>query len=105
MRRLELTIKNIVRKTELTFCCGFSVAVIGRYGSHLMTVMIFVTQNNSQNGPGISDRLLGFYPVPSKSVPNTLQTVPKELAGMHQRSYNPLGERPVHGLSHSDCRH
>ena len=27
-----------------------------------MSVMIFVTQNNFQNGPGISDRLLGFYP-------------------------------------------
>ena len=25
-----------------------------------MIVMIFVTQNNFQNGPGISDRLLGF---------------------------------------------
>ena len=39
------------------------LAVIGRYGSHLMIVMIFVTQNNFQNGPGISDCLLGFYPV------------------------------------------
>ena len=28
----------------------------------LMIVMIFVTQNNFLNGPGISDRLLGFYP-------------------------------------------
>ena len=27
-----------------------------------MIVMIFVTQNNFQNGPGIFDRLLGFYP-------------------------------------------
>ena len=25
-----------------------------------MIVMIFVTQNNFENGPGISDRLLGF---------------------------------------------
>ena len=36
------------------------LAVIGRYGPHLMTV-IFVTQNNFQNVPRISDRLLGFY--------------------------------------------
>ena len=27
-----------------------------------MIVIIFVTQNNFLNGPGISDRLLGFYP-------------------------------------------
>ena len=26
-----------------------------------MIVMIFVAQNNFYNGPGISDRLLGFY--------------------------------------------
>ena len=26
-----------------------------------MIVMIFLTQNNFLNGPGISDRLLGFY--------------------------------------------
>ena len=38
------------------------LAVIGRYGPHLMIVMIFVTQNNFLNGPGISDCLLGFYP-------------------------------------------
>ena len=37
------------------------LAVIGRYGPHLMTVMLFVTQNNFKNGPGISDHLLGFY--------------------------------------------
>ena len=37
------------------------VTVIGRYGLHLMIVMIFVTQNNFENGPGISNRLLGFY--------------------------------------------
>ena len=37
------------------------LAVIGRYGSHLMIMMIFVTQNNFLNGPGFSDRLLGFY--------------------------------------------
>ena len=35
-------------------------AVIGTYGPHLM-IVIFVTQNNFKNGPGISDRLLGFY--------------------------------------------
>ena len=34
------------------------LAIIGRYGSHLMIVMIFVTQNNFL---AISDRLLGFY--------------------------------------------
>ena len=32
-------------KKTLTFCCGF-LAVIGRYGSHLMIVMVFLTQNN-----------------------------------------------------------
>ena len=36
------------------------LAVIGRYGSHLM-IVIFVTQNNFSDGLGISDRLLGFY--------------------------------------------
>ena len=38
------------------------LAVIGRFGPHLTVVMIFVTQRNFSNGPGISDRLLGFYP-------------------------------------------
>ena len=37
------------------------LAVIGRYGSHLMIVMIFLTQNNLKRRPGISDRLLGFF--------------------------------------------
>ena len=37
------------------------LSVIGRFGPHLTIVMIFVTQNNFKNGPGISDRLLGFY--------------------------------------------
>ena len=36
-------------------------AVIDRYRPHLMIVIIFVTQNNFSNGPGISNRLLGFY--------------------------------------------
>ena len=35
--------------------------MIGRYGPHLMIVIIFVTQNNFLNGPGISDCVLGFY--------------------------------------------
>ena len=35
------------------------LAVIGRYGSHLMIVMIFVIPNNFWNGPGISDCFLG----------------------------------------------
>ena len=30
-----------------------------------MIMMIFVTQNNFKNGPGISDRLLGFLRHPS----------------------------------------
>ena len=38
------------------------LAVMGRYGPHLMIVVISVTQNSFKNGPGISDRLLGFYP-------------------------------------------
>ena len=37
------------------------LAVISRFGPHLMIVMIFVTQNNFKNGPGIFDHLLGFY--------------------------------------------
>ena len=37
------------------------LAVIVRFGPHLTIVMIFVTQNNFKNGPGISDRLLGVY--------------------------------------------
>ena len=37
------------------------LAVIGRYGFHLMIVMIFVTQNNLKNGPVIPNHLLGFY--------------------------------------------
>ena len=59
MRRLELTIKdkNIWKKNHLLLRI---LDVVGRYGSHLMIVMIFVTQNNFYNGPGISDRLLGF---------------------------------------------
>ena len=36
------------------------LAVIGRFGP-LLTIVIFVTQNNFKNGLGISDRLLGFY--------------------------------------------
>ena len=43
-------------------------AVVGRYRPHLMIVMIFVTQNNFSNGPGISDRLLGFYPSKNKNI-------------------------------------
>ena len=62
MRQLELTIKDkqkkIYKKNHLLM---WILAVIGRYGSHLKIVMIFVTQNNFLNGEGISDRLLGFY--------------------------------------------
>ena len=36
-------------------------ARISRYGPRLMIVMIFVTQNNFSNGPGIFDRLLGHW--------------------------------------------
>ena len=46
MHRLELTIKdkNIIgKKIHLLL---WSLAVIGSYGSHLMIVVIFVTQNN-----------------------------------------------------------
>ena len=39
------------------------LAAIGRFGPHLTIVKIFATQNNFKNGPGISDRLLGFYPI------------------------------------------
>ena len=41
------------------------LAVIGRFGPHLTIVVIFVTQNNLKNGPGISDRLLGIYRRPN----------------------------------------
>ena len=51
--------QKYVKKTHLLLQI---LAVIGRYGSHLMIVMIFVTLNNFLNGLGISDRLLGFYP-------------------------------------------
>ena len=33
-----------------------------------MIVMIFLTQNNFLNGPGICDRLLGFYHNPQQKV-------------------------------------
>jgi len=53
MRRLELTIKDRKekrkkeekKKKEYHLLLRI-LAVIGRYGSHLMIVMIFVTQNN-----------------------------------------------------------
>ena len=50
--------KYMMKKTHLLLRI---LAVIGRYGPHLM-IVIFVTQNNFLNGPGISDCLLGFYP-------------------------------------------
>ena len=60
MRRLEtIKDKNIREKNHLLLRI---LAVIGIYGPHLMIVMIFVTPQNFLNGPGISDRLLGFYP-------------------------------------------
>ena len=43
MRRLEIIkVKNIFKNHLLLWI----LAVIGRYGSHLMIVMIFVTPNN-----------------------------------------------------------
>ena len=55
MRRFELTIrqKYIYNKTHLSLRIS---AVIGRYGPHLMIVMIFVTHNNFLNGAGIFTR-------------------------------------------------
>ena len=55
--------KNIWKNTHRNslFVVDFGISVISRHGPHLMTVMIFVTQNNFKNDPGISDRLLGFY--------------------------------------------
>ena len=41
------------------------LAVIGRFGPHLTIVVTFMTQNNFKNGPGISDRILGFYRRPN----------------------------------------
>ena len=43
------------------------LAVIGRFGRHLTIVVTFVTQNNFKNGPGIFDRLLGFYQSPNQA--------------------------------------
>ena len=59
---------KIYEKTHLLLRIS---AVIGRHGPHLMIVMIFVTQNNFENYPGISDRLLGFYPTPSANYSET----------------------------------
>ena len=50
--------QKYMKKTHLLLLI---LAVIDGYGSHLMVVMIFVTQNNILKGPGISNRLLGFY--------------------------------------------
>ena len=45
MRRLEtIKDKNILEESKSPFLR--ILVVIGRYGPHLMTVMIFVTQNN-----------------------------------------------------------
>ena len=49
MRRLELTIKDKIfekKEEEKTHLFLRILAVIGRYGPHLMIVMLFVTQNN-----------------------------------------------------------
>jgi len=51
MHRLELTKTEIYLKNHLLLQI---LAVISRHGSHLMIVMLFVTQNNFLNGPGIS---------------------------------------------------
>ena len=59
-RQHELAIKDKIYEEKKTHLLLWILAVIGRYGPHLM-IVIFVTQNNFQNGPGISDRLLGFY--------------------------------------------
>ena len=57
-RAVQTEVSHSVTKTRLLLRI---LAVIGRYGSLLMIVVIFVTQNNFENGPGISDLLLGFY--------------------------------------------
>ena len=63
MRRLETIKEKIYRELLFIFLitlCLLILAVVGRCGPHLMIVMIFVTQNNFLNCPGISDRLLVF---------------------------------------------
>ena len=51
------TIKDFKKIWKKNLLLLWISAVIGRYGPHWMILMIFVTQNNFQNGPGISDRL------------------------------------------------
>ena len=46
-----------------------------------MIVMIFVTQNNFQNGPGVSNLLLGFYPFVSFA--STLNLFPAKVFLLH----------------------
>ena len=60
MRRLNQTKVFEEKNTHLMLRI---LAVISRFGPHLTIVMIFVNQNNFKNGPGISDRLLGFLPI------------------------------------------
>ena len=57
LKQLKAT---ILKKKKTHFLLRI-LAVIGRSGPPLTIVMIFVTQDNFKNGPGISDRLLGFY--------------------------------------------
>ena len=46
------------KKTDVWYREAIYVCI---YGPHLMIVMVFVTKNNFQNGPGISDCPFGFY--------------------------------------------
>ena len=49
-------------KTPSTHVLLQILASIGRYEPSRMIVMIVVTKNDVYNVPGISDRLLGYYP-------------------------------------------
>ena len=66
-----------MKKTQLLLRI---LAVIGRFGPHLTIVMIFVTQNNFKNGPGISDRLLGL--VEAKETVGNSWSVLKVILGL-----------------------
>ncbi len=76
------------------------LAVIGRFGPHLTIVMIFVTQNNFKNGPGISDRLLGFYP-------DRMRIGSGMFTGelLRKRTGQGLEQTPSTGLRHPSFNH
>ena len=105
-KKLEKEMKKKKKGKKLT-CLLRILAVIGRYGPHLM-IVIFVTQNNFQNGPGISDRLLGFYPTFLLAVYSPPGRSP-EKAELHLLLYVPSLSRwsphlPQYSVHTSGCQ-